>query len=62
MRKGASQFQLAGLQLRPRVEEIFALLKTGFGAVRTTHRANYAPPIHLLGCLLASSLYKSLIA
>lgn len=62
MRHVANQFQLACLQLRHRVEEIFAFLKTAFGAVRTTHRAAYALPIHLLCCLLAYSLYKSLIA
>ena len=62
MRKVASQFQLACLQLRHRVEEIFAFLKNAFGAVRTTHRAAHALPIHLLCCLLAYSLYKSLIA
>ena len=63
MRYLASQFQLACLQqLRHRVEEIFAFLKNAFGAVRTTHRAAHALPIHLLGCLLAYSLYKSLIA
>ena len=61
-RRLASQFQLACLQLRPRVEELFAFLKNAFGAVRTTHRANHALPIHLLGCLLAYSLYQSLIA
>jgi DDE family transposase len=62
MRHLASQFQLACLQLRHRVEEIFAFLKNAFGAVRTTHRAAHALPIHLLGCLLAYSLYKTLIA
>jgi Transposase DDE domain len=62
MRHIASQFQLACLQLRHRVEEIFAFLKNAFGAVRTTHRASHALPIHLLCCLLAYSLYKSLIA
>ena len=62
MRKGASQFQLACLQLRHRVEEGVAFLKKAFGAVRTTQRAAHALPIHLLGCLLASSLYKALIA
>jgi hypothetical protein len=62
MRHVASQFQLVCLQLRHRVEELFALMKGAFGAVRTTHRAAYALPIHLLCCLLASSLYKSLIA
>ena len=30
-------------------------------AVRPTHRASHALPIHLLCCLLAYSLYKSLI-
>jgi Transposase DDE domain len=62
MRHLASPFQLACLRLRHRVEELFEFLKVAFGAVRTTHRAPYALPIHLLGCLLAYSLYKSLIA
>lgn len=62
MRHLASQFQLACLQLRHRVEELFEFLKCAFGAVRTTHRAAHALPIHLLCCLLAYSLYKSLIA
>ena len=62
MRHVASQFQLACLQLRHRVEEVFAFLKNAFGAVRTSHRAAHALPIHLLCCLLAYSLYKSLIA
>jgi hypothetical protein len=30
--------------------------------VRTTHRAPHALPIHLLCCVLAYSLYKSLFA
>jgi hypothetical protein len=62
MRPLASQFQLACLQLRHRGEEWFEFLKCAFGAVRSTHRAAYALPIHLLGCLLAYSLYKSLFA
>jgi IS5 family transposase len=62
MRSVASQFQLACLQLRHRVEELFEFLKCAFGAVRTTPRAAHALPIHLLCCLLAYSLYKSLIA
>jgi IS5 family transposase len=62
MRHLASQFQLACLQLRHRVEELFAFLKNAFGAVRTTHRASHALPLHLLCCFLAYSLYKSLIA
>jgi Transposase DDE domain len=62
MRHLASQFQLACLQLRHRVEELFAFLKCAFGAVRSTHRAAHALPIHLLCCLLAYSLYKSLFA
>jgi DDE family transposase len=61
MRHVASQFQLACLHLRHRVEELFACLKCAFGATRTTHWAGHALPIHLLGCLLAYSLYKSLI-
>jgi len=44
------------------VEELFAFLKNTFGAVCTTHRAAHALPIHSLCCLLAYSLYKSLIA
>jgi hypothetical protein len=60
MRKVASQFQLACLQLRHRVEECFEFLTCAFGAVRTTHRAAHALPVHLLCCLLAYSLYKSL--
>jgi hypothetical protein len=62
MRTLASQFQLACLQLRHRVEELFEFLKCAFGLVRTTHRAPYALPIHLLVCLLAYSLYKRLSA
>jgi hypothetical protein len=62
MRHGASQFQLACLHLRPRVEELLEFMKCAFGAVRTTHRAAHALPLHLLGSLLAYSLYKSLIA
>jgi Transposase DDE domain len=62
MRHLANSFQLACLQLRHRVEEVFAFLKNAFDAVRTTHRAAHALPIHLLSCLLAYSLYKSLIA
>lgn len=61
MRSLANQFQLACLQLRHRVEELFEFLKCAFGAVRTTHRTAHALPIHLLCCLLAYSLYKSLI-
>lgn len=60
MRPVASQFQMACLLLRHRVEEVFAFLKNAFGGVRTTPRATYALPIHLLCCLLASSLYKRL--
>jgi hypothetical protein len=62
MRKLASQFQLACLQARHRIEEVFAFLKCAFGLVRTTHRASYALPLHWLVCLLAYSLYKQLIA
>jgi IS5 family transposase len=62
MRHLASQFQRACLQLRHRVEELFEFMKCAFGAVRTTHRAAHALPIHLLCCLWAYSLYKSLIA
>lgn len=61
MRHLASQFQLTCLRLRHRVEELFAFLKNAFGLVRTTHRAVYALPIHLLCGLLAYSLYNSLI-
>ena len=62
MRKLASPFQLACLQARHRIEELFAFLKCAFGLVRSTHRASYALPIHLLVCFLAYSLYKQLIA
>jgi hypothetical protein len=62
MRKLASQFQLACLQARHRIEELFEFLKCAFGLVRSTHRASYALPIHLLVCFLAYSLYKRLIA
>jgi Transposase DDE domain len=62
MRSLASPFQLACLRLRHRVEELFDFLKVAFGAVRSTHRAAYALPIHLLGCLMAYSLYNSLFA
>jgi len=62
LRHLASQFQVACLQLRHPVEELFAFLKIAFGAVRTPHRAAHALPIHLLSCLLAYSLYKSLLA
>ena len=61
MRHLASQFQLACLQLRHRVEEVFEFMKGAFGAVRTTHRAAHALPLPLPCCLLAYSLYKSLI-
>jgi Transposase DDE domain len=61
MRKLASQFQLACLQARHRIEELFEFLKCAFGLVRSTHRASYALPIHLLVCFLAYSRYKQLI-
>jgi Transposase DDE domain len=60
MRKVASQFQLACLQLRHRVEELFAFMKCAFGAGHTTHRAAQALPIHSLSCLLAYSLIQIL--
>lgn len=62
MRKLASQFQFSCLQARHRIEELFEFLKCAFGLVRSTHRASYALPIHLLVCFLAYSLYKQLIA
>jgi hypothetical protein len=62
MRKLATQFQLACLQARHRIEELFEFLKCAFGLVRSTHRASYALPIHVLVCFLAYSLYKQLIA
>jgi len=62
MRKLASPFQLACLQLRHRAEELFEFLKCAFGLARSSHRASYALPIHLLVCFLAYSLYKRLIA
>jgi hypothetical protein len=62
MRQLAHHFQWACLQLRHRVEEVFAFLKHACGACRTTQRAAPALPSHLLGCVLAYPLYKSLIA
>jgi len=56
------QLQSACLSLRHRGEELFEFLKGAVGAERTTHWAAYALPIHLLCCLLAYSLHKSLIA
>src|SRR5262249_25780505 len=61
MRHLAPHFQLTCPQLHHRGEEVFAVLQTAFDIVRTTHRAAYALPIHLLGCLLAYLLSKSLI-
>ena len=60
MRALASQFPLACLPLRQRVEELFAFLKGDCGAVHPTHRAAHALPIHLLCCFLAYSLSQSL--
>ena len=62
MRHVASQFQLTCLQLRHRAKEVVAFMKEAFGAVRSTHRAARALPIHMLCCLLAYSLDKSWIA
>lgn len=62
MRPLASLFQRACRQARHRIEELFAFRKGAVGLVRSTHRASYALPIHLLLCFLASSLYKRLIA
>jgi hypothetical protein len=56
IRKLASQFQLACLQARYRIEELFEFLNCAFGLVHTTHRAPYAFPIHLMVCLVAYSL------
>jgi hypothetical protein len=62
MRHGASHLQLACLQLRQRVEELCEFRQCALGAGRTTHRAAHTLPLHLLGCSLAYSLYKPLIA
>jgi hypothetical protein len=62
LRPVASQLQLACLQLRYRVAELYEFMTGAFGAVRTTPQAVYAHPIHLPGCSLAHSLNKSLIA
>jgi len=43
-----------------RVEALFEVMECAFGAVRTTYRSAPALSIHLLGCLLAYSLSKSL--
>jgi len=48
-RRVASQFQLAGLQLQHRVEELFAFPTNAFGAVRTTHWVSHALPPSLAG-------------
>jgi hypothetical protein len=58
----ASQFQLACLRPRHRVEEVVAVRKNALGAERTTPRAAQALPIPLLCSVLAYSLYKALIA
>jgi len=60
MSKLATQFQVAALAARHRVEEVFLYLKCCFGMVRSTHRATYALSIHLLVCLLAYSFFKQL--
>jgi len=44
------------------VEAVVAFMKEAFGAVRSTHRAARALPIHVLCCLLAYSLDKYWIA
>lgn len=62
MRHLASPFQRASLRVRHRVEELFNFLKVALGAVRSTHRAAHALPMHVLSCLLAYSLYRSLIS
>ena len=62
MKKLATPFQLACLQARHRIEEVFEFLKCCFGLIRSTHRADYALPLHFMVCLLAYSLYKLLIA
>jgi hypothetical protein len=61
MKRLASQFQLAGPEARHRIEDVFEYLKSCFGMIRTTHRAHYALPIHLMVCLLSYSFYKHLI-
>lgn len=50
-----------GQDFAQQVEELFDFLKCAFGAVRITHRAAYALPMHLRDCLRAYSLYKSLL-
>jgi len=60
MRALASQFPLACLSWRQRVEELFAFLKGDCGVVHPTRRAAHALPIHLLCCFLAYSLSQSL--
>jgi hypothetical protein len=44
------------------VEDLSESLKYVFGTVCPTYRAAHARPIHVLCCLPAYSLYKSLIA
>ncbi len=60
MKKLATPFQVACLQARQRIEELFEFLKCCFGLIRSTHRAEHAFAIHLLVCLLAYSLFNSL--
>jgi IS5 family transposase len=62
MKKLATAFDLACLRARRRVEEVFGFLKCSFGLVRSTHRAPYALPIHLLACVLAYCLFKEFFA
>jgi hypothetical protein len=54
----ASQFPLVCPQLRHRLAEVFTLLKSASGTVRTTHGAAYALLFHWLCCLLVYSLYN----
>ena len=61
-KKLATQFDLACLRARRRVEEVFGFLKCSFGLVRSTHRAPHALPIHILACVLAYCLFKELFA
>ena len=62
MKKLATAFDLACLRARRRVEEVFGFLTCSFGLVRSTHRAPYALPIHLLACVLAYCLFKEFFA
>ena len=60
MRHIANPFQLARLQLRHRVKEVFAFLKFAFGAVRITRRAVGLPMPSPFTCCAVYSPIRSI--